>query len=302
VAYQTLDVRVPGGSLRVGQWGNGPAVIVAAHGASATHLHFEALADQLGEEVTVLAPDLRGRGRSRAVGGPYGIARHADDLIAVMDHAGITETLAVGHSLGAFVAVAAAVRHPGRVRDLVLVDGGLPLAERPSAPDVPAAEALRAVGGPAAQRLGMTFPSQQAYLDFWRQHPALAADWNDYIEHAYGYDLAGSPPELASSVREEVVLGDIAELRDGHGVERALGQLTCPAVLVRAPVFIDPQQPPMYSDTAVAAGRQLAPQLGDVLVPGVNHYTIVLTSRGAGAVADVIRGRLRARDAGDALG
>jgi hypothetical protein len=41
----------------------------------------------------------------------------------------------------------------------------------------------------------------------------------------------------------------------------------------------------------VAAGRRLVPQLADVLVPGVNHYTIMLSGHGAGAVADVIRQR-----------
>ena len=293
MAYEVFDVSVPGGSLRVGRWGSGPVVLVAAHGLTGTHMHFEALADQLGEAVTLLAPDLRGRGRSSAVGGPYGMARHADDLVAVMDHAGVTDAIVVGHSMGAWVAVAAAVRHPGRIRELVLVDGGLPtdlVSWRADQPVEEMEQAARAALGPALERLRMTFPSRQAYLDFWRQHPALAGDWNDYIERSYIYDLGGSVPELASTVSEEAVLQDSVEAARPE-VLGAAGQVTCPVVLVRAPRGILNQEPPVYPDPAVAAGRRLVPQLADVLVPGVNHYTIMLSSHGAGAVADVIRER-----------
>ena len=198
VAYQAFDVPVREGKLHVGRWGSGPAVVLAAHGLTGTHMNFEALADQLGDAVTLLAPDLRGRGRSTA-GGPYGMAAHADDLMAVLDHAGVADALVV------VIPWAASPRSwppalPGRVRDLVAVDGGLPL-ELGSLAGLPVEEAVRAVLGPSLDRLAMTFPSPQAYLEYWRPHPALAADWNDYIERSFSYDLAGQAPELASSVR-----------------------------------------------------------------------------------------------------
>ena len=292
MVYQAFDVAVPGGKLRVGRWGSGPAVVIAAHGLTGTHMNFEALADQLGDTVTLLAPDLRGRGRSTA-GGPYGMARHADDLMAVLDDASAEDALAVGHSMGGFVAVVAAGRHPGRFRDLVLIDGGLPL-DLGRLSELPVEDAVRALIGPSLDRLRMSFPSPQAYLDYWRPHPALAGDWNDYIERSYSYDLAGEAPHLSSTVREEAVLEDSAsELRSGD-VERALGQLAQPMVLMRAPLGMLNQEPPLYPDPAVASARRRIPQLTDVLVPDVNHYTILLTSRGARAIADVIRDRLAA--------
>ena len=293
MAYQAFDVQVPRGQLHVGRWGSGRAVVIAAHGLTGTHMNFEALADQLGDGVTLLAPDLRGRGRSSTVGAPYGMARHADDLMAVLDHAGAADALTVGHSMGGFVAVVAADRHPRRFRDLVLIDGGLPL-DLGSLAGLPVEEVVRAVTGPALDRLQMTFPSRQAYLEYWRLHPAVAGDWNDYIERSYSYDLAGEAPELASSVRREAVLEDSAsELRSGD-VERALGHLAQPVVLVRAPLGMFNQEPPLYPDPVVAAAGGRIPQLTDVLVPDVNHYTILLTRRGARAVADVIRDRLAA--------
>lgn len=286
--YETFDVEVSGGRLRVGRWGSGPTVVLAVHGLTGTHLHLAALADKLGDAITVLAPDLRGRGRSSAVGGPYGMAAHADDVAAVLDHAGVDDALLLGHSMGGFVAVVAADRHPDRVRGLVLVDGGMPLDPGPLA-GLTVEQAVRVVTGPALDRLRMSFVSVQAYLDYWRPHPALAADWNGYIERAYSYDLTGDPPNLSSSVREEAVLADSgSELRSGD-VERALGRLTCPATLVRAPLGLFNQEPPLYPEPVLATARTLVPGLRDVLVPDVNHYTILLTERGATAVADVTR-------------
>jgi hypothetical protein len=88
----------------------------------------------------------------------------------------------------------------------------------------------------------------------------------------------------------EAVLQDAVDLARPE-VLRAAGQVTCPVVLVRAPLGFFNEEPPGYPDPAVAAGRRLVPQLADVLVPGVNHYTIMLSGHGAGAVADVIRQR-----------
>jgi lipase len=280
VAYESFDVPVTGGLLHVGRWGSGPAVVVAAHGVTGTHMNWEPLADQLGEAVTVLAPDLRGRGLSRFVGGPYGMARHADDVIAVLDHAGIAEAVMVGHSMGGFVAATAAARYRDRIRSLVLVDGGLPLQLGPLA-GLPAEQAVRAVLGPSLDRLKMTFGSRQDYLDFWRAHPALADDWNDYLEQSFSYDLAGEAPALTSTVREDAVLADSADFLRSDDLEQALSQITQPVVMLRAPLGLLNQEPPLYPARV--------PNFTDVLVPGVNHYTIALTSRGAQKIAEAIR-------------
>jgi pimeloyl-ACP methyl ester carboxylesterase len=156
--YDTLDVPVPGGLLRVGRWtasDPGAPVVLAAHGVTANHRCWQALAAL--DRCTVVAPDLRGRGRSGGLEGPAGMHRHADDLLAVLDHLGLPAPLVVGHSMGGFVAAAFGTRHPDRVSGTVLVDGGLPL---PGPPEGTTPEqALNAAIGPAAQRLTMTFGS-----------------------------------------------------------------------------------------------------------------------------------------------
>lgn len=289
--YSTLDVEVEGGRLHAGRWGSGDEVIIAAHGITATHRSFRGVAEALGDDVTLLAPDLRGRGRSRGITGPFSMAAHADDIVALLDHVGAERATIVGHSMGGFVAVLAAHRHPERVQRLVLVDGGLPLDLGPLA-DQPVDTILAAVIGPALERLRLTFPSVDAYLDFWRRHPALSNDWNPWIEDAYTYDLQGEPPELRPGVSEAAVLADAqSEMLDG-GVARAVEELRHPAVLLRAPAGLMGEPPGLYADDWIARWLQLVPSVRDVLVPDVNHYTILFSERGAAAVAAVVREEL----------
>lgn len=74
----------------------------------------------------VLAVDLPGHGRSG--GRPLQtIAAIADWLIAVLDAAGLQQAAIVGHSLGSLAAIAAAARHPQRVRSIALVGSTLPM-------------------------------------------------------------------------------------------------------------------------------------------------------------------------------
>jgi lipase len=289
--YRTHDIAVTGGTLHVGAWGDGPTVIIAAHGLTANHLSFAPLARHLGSQVTLIAPDLRGRGGSGTVGPPYGMAAHADDLVAVLDHLEIPRAAAiVGHSMGGFVAVVAADRHPDRLGQVFLVDGGLPLPT--TLADLPVEDAIRAVVGPALDRLQRTFPSLAAYLNFWRAHPALADAWNDDVEATFAYDLVGAAAHRRSSVVEAAVIEDSrSQMRSGV-VEAALARRTTPAILLRAPRGLFNQEPPLYPDELVDAGRALHPQLVDRVVPHVNHYTIVLSDQGAADVAAIIFGKM----------
>ena len=113
MTYRTYDVSVDGGSVRVGQWGPddpdgtvGPTVI-AVHRITGSHLAWAQVARAM-PRVRLIAPDLRGRGRSAGVPGPFGMARHAGGLEAMTKVLGLPPALLVGYSMGGFVAVVAA--------------------------------------------------------------------------------------------------------------------------------------------------------------------------------------------------
>jgi 3-oxoadipate enol-lactonase len=71
-------------------------------------------------EFRVLSFDNRGVGRSERVPGPYTVAEMADDAVSVLDAAVIEAAHVYGISLGGMIAQEVALRHPSRVRSLVL--------------------------------------------------------------------------------------------------------------------------------------------------------------------------------------
>jgi pimeloyl-ACP methyl ester carboxylesterase len=74
----------------------------------------------LAERFRVLAFDNRGVGRSARPPGPYSAAEMADDAVAVLDAAGEASAHVYGISLGGMIAQEIVLRHPHRVRRLVL--------------------------------------------------------------------------------------------------------------------------------------------------------------------------------------
>jgi lipase len=234
--------------MRVGVWGAelpGAPVVLAVHGVTASHVGWELLARQL-PHARVVAPDLRGRGRSAGLPGPWGMARHADDLAQVLDALAVGEAFVVGHSTGGTVSVVLRHRHPNRVRGLLLVDGGLPL---PAPPELTAEQVLQAVLGPALARLSMTFPDRAAYHAFWRAHPALAADWAPAALAYVDYDLVGAEPALVSSVRPDAVREDGVDHLEGSALPDALAAMASePLTLVRAPRGLQDEPPGLYPE------------------------------------------------------
>lgn len=114
--------------LHVHEWGdpNGEPVI-CLHGVMGDGGRFRRLAaDRLGHR-RVLAPDLRGHGRS-TWNPPWDIDTHLDDLRATLDTHGVTTPAdVVGFSFGGRLAVEFAATDPSRVRRLVLLDPALKL-------------------------------------------------------------------------------------------------------------------------------------------------------------------------------
>ena len=189
-----------------------------------------------------------------------------------------------GHSLGAYVALLAATRHPDRFGGLLLVDGGLPLPV-PDGADLDAV--LDASLGPALARLRETFPSVTAYFDFWRAHPGPQGR----LERRYRGLPALRPDRpragaLKSRVVEEAARTDGRELLGGTATfGAALGALPWPARLLTAPAGLFGEPPGMQPPELCATWLPQAPLLLAEEVPGCNHYTLVLDPAHAATVA-----------------
>ncbi|MGW6378211.1 alpha/beta fold hydrolase [Rhodococcus sp. NPDC055112] len=100
--------------------------VLALHGLTGHGQRWQHLAEAHLPEARVIAPDLRGHGRSTWAP-PWGIADHVDDLVGVLESETTEPVVLVGHSYGGAIAVHLARRVQERVRGLVLLDPALGL-------------------------------------------------------------------------------------------------------------------------------------------------------------------------------
>jgi len=285
-APEFFNVAVDGGNMRVSRWGNGPKVVFGIHGVGASAWMFLPIVGKLGPEFTLVAPDLRGRGASAALPGPFGLARHADDCAAVLR---MLETPAVilGVSMGASVANVLTARHSDLVKRLLLIDMGAPLQLPPGVtPEIYRAAVL----GPTLERVRMAFPTRQAYMDFWRAHPAISEEWNDDVEAYFLADLVGTEPELRPSVIPEAIEVDsLDQIEPAPDLKASLAKVKCPVHLIRAPRNLVNQPEPLVSEAMLGFWRSQTPQLTDEMVDDVNHYTLVFGERGSKTIVERIQ-------------
>jgi pimeloyl-ACP methyl ester carboxylesterase len=295
---EQLAVPVAGGDLSVLHWPAavaGAPLVVLVHGITANGMAWERVASALGDDFEVVAPDLRGRAGSARLPGPYGIERHAEDVTALLHRFGPQgrhdrgRAVLVGHSMGAFV-VAMAAAGPARhlVHGMVLVDGGLPLAQPPGA-DIDAM--LLALIGPSLERLGRTFPDLAAVRAFWADHPAVGP-WVDVPSVAayLARDLVGSePPHLHSACRPEAVRTDGADTLDNELILEATTSLPVPATLLWATRGLLDQSPGLYDNARLFHLGAQDIGLTTREVPDTNHYSILWARHGVDAVVEAVR-------------
>lgn len=294
--YRTVDVPVDGGSLRAGVWeprdgGPGAPTVLLVHGVTASHLAWPFVVERL-PGVRVVAPDLRGRGRSNAITGGAGMAAHAADLAALLDALMIPQTVVVGHSMGGFVSVVHAHEHPGRVSRLLLVDGGLPLDVPPG---LTTDELVAGILGPTAARLSMRFGDVGEYLDFWKGHPAFAGDWTPELERYLAYDLVeDGHGALRPATSYATTADDTVDMNTGTALPAALAGLRHPTRLLTVPRGLQDEPPGLYAPEHLERLLAEYPGVDHERVEGHNHYTIVMSPGGADVVAAAVREELSA--------
>lgn len=259
----------------------GTPTVVAVHGITSNAWAWDPVAHHLAGGATLVALDLRGRGRSVDAPVPFGIRQHADDVATVIGHLG-EPAFVVGHSMGAAVALMTAERHPPTVRDVLLVDGG-PAVSRP--PDLDLDAAVVATLGPAIERISTVWPDRVSYHAMWSSHPAFVDGIGPDLERNLLADLIESDGGFRVAVNEAAVRWDGRDLLGDHEVRTLLDRRLEPTTIVRAefgmlgtlPAFVPAAQVDAY------------PQHHWIEATGLNHYTVMNSSAGASLVADALR-------------
>jgi len=107
--------------LYVREEGQGPPVLLL-HGLGGDHTVWNTVVPRLLPDHHVMAPDLRGHGRSHVErDATFRFSDFESDLTKLLDTAGVDSAHVVGLSAGGFLALQLAVDTPRRVRSLVVV-------------------------------------------------------------------------------------------------------------------------------------------------------------------------------------
>lgn len=270
----TIDrVPVSGGHLAVETHTGTSEPILVVHGVSSQRMLWSWLRAE-SPHLTLVAPDLRGRGDSVDVTGPSSLAQHADDLDSVLDTLGLDAVHVCGMSMGGFVAVEFAARYPSRVKSLVLVDGGVPVAP----PAGLTQENVAAVFSDRIARTQQHWNDIGDYIEFLVSTSLPLLDPADPLLRTYAeHDLVDGSVRLSS----DAVVADATDVFFGASRFR---ELTMPIRFLHAQWSVGANSAPMYSSQIVDA----LDLTSITAMPGLDHAGTIMTAFGAAAVGETI--------------
>jgi pimeloyl-ACP methyl ester carboxylesterase len=271
----TAHVDVAGGSLAVTLLPGNSEPVLAIHGISSQRRLWNWLRAEA-PDIALVTPDLRGRADSVAVQGTSSLAQHAEDMVAVLDAFGLDSAHVCGMSMGGFVGVELAARFPDRVKSLVLVDGGFPLAPPPGLTP----ELLPHVFADRLGRLEHDWESLDDYLAFFTKTTAPLLDptdplLRDYLQH----DLEAGRVRLSGAA----LLSDAADVFFGTS---RIADVTVPMRLLHAEWSVGAGSAPGYSIETVDGYRDRLVSVR--YVEGVDHAGSIMTKAGAVATAELL--------------
>jgi pimeloyl-ACP methyl ester carboxylesterase len=274
---------VNGTGLRVEARGSGEQTVVFSPALFTNRALFDAPMAALSGDYRCIRYDHRGQGDS-GLGAPQpssdllGTEGLYEDAVALLDELGIEQCHWVGASVGGFVGVRLAARHPGRVRSLVLIGfskGPLSPADKRQigllAGVVRASPLLGPVGTAVRKRVtqqvmrnmfGTTFmtdPARNEDRETWRRRfmAQLVPEAMPMLRQVFGHP--GNPPELVAKIQAPTLI--VAGEEEHGGLDDAL------------------------------EAHRVIPDARLVTVPGAGHMVLVeQPAAGTAAITEFIRG------------
>lgn len=222
--------------------------LLMIHGFPFSSAMWEPQVEDLSSVVRVVAPDLRGHGRSEAVPGPYTMEMLADDCVGLLDYLAIFGPVVVcGLSMGGYVALELFRQIPERIAGLILVSTR-------AAADTAVAKANRDKMISLVEEEGVS-PIAEAMLPKLLSSHTLAED-EEVVEFVQ---------EMMEATSAAGVMGALAAMRDRPDSTPTLAGIDVPALIIHG---ADDQLIPLAEAKAM---RSQIPHARFVVVPEAGH-------------------------------
>jgi pimeloyl-ACP methyl ester carboxylesterase len=283
--YRPISVPVPdvpGADLLGGDWEGSGFPLLGVQGLGSNHRLWELLAREVPDH-RLVAVDARGRASGFGVPAPDGLTTHADDLVRVLDAAGIDRAIVVGHSMGGFVSLRFATRHPDRVAGLLLLDGG---------PPVRLPGLLRS---PTAIRFtfNRALPKSRPYAslqEFWDVVTKRADTYKAldpaFIDWAFEIDLAGPAGALLPQQDRPTLLHDAVECFTAPWRAEALRTVAAPTAVLLAGHGAAHGKKPLYK--ALPSADEVSPSATVERLPDADPVETIWHPRTIEAIGQLV--------------
>jgi pimeloyl-ACP methyl ester carboxylesterase len=252
-------IEVPIGDGDVLVWCRGP-VERSTHGVLLLHDRlsnakaWDLVMSRMPRGVSVIAPDLRGRGSAWRLPVSAGVASHLRDLETLLDRLDLDHVIAVGHGFGAVLAGEFARTRADRAVMSVGILGDAAI-------------------DPFEGVLGIGFPDRIEHQRYWHEHPSLAASGaSASIDEFVAHGIAGPTEHHRWRVDLRSLIADDASVLN---VE--------PASFTRSIIVGSTLE-------GIADLELTSESMGTVAhLPGVEPSIVLLTDVGADAVVAQVR-------------
>lgn len=222
--------------------------VLLIHGFPFDSAMWELQLQDLPDVARLIAPDLRGHGRSDSVPGPYSMKLFSDDIAGLLDHLGVNAPVVVcGLSMGGYIALDFYRRYPERV-------AGLVLAATRAAADSDEGKAARdtAVAGVRAEGTGPLIAAMMPKL--------LTADTMENDD-----EIVEFVKEIMEGASVEGVIGALQAMRDRPDSTPTLADIDVPTLIIHG------AEDALIPSAEAEAMNAAIPDSRLVIVPDAGH-------------------------------
>jgi pimeloyl-ACP methyl ester carboxylesterase len=227
---------------------DGPDPVLLIMGLGATLEWWYLIRPELTPRFRTILFDNRGVGRSDVPPAPYSIAQMADDAAAVLDAAGAARAHVVGLSMGGYIAQELVLRHPARVRSLVL--GCTSCGGRDAVPaDKEVRQALTA-------RASM---SREEAMRVMAPYTFDASTPREVIEREFAL-------RLATTVTNDGFFAQLQAIRDWPGTRSRLSGIAAPTLVIHGETdrLVPPENATILADAIPGARLVMLPHASHI--------------------------------------